>query len=151
MNAAKLCLFGLAWLFTQSAFSRDYRFDGTMSEDVLRSYLSRSMTVMYLLTGQGDLDDNIRMLKDCGVKFAGRAVYNWGREQGGELALPRKLEQARQGAAKVHATDPEMILQACVFEIVSQAVEQLPIPAWVFEAFELPVETRKISHSWTRT
>jgi hypothetical protein len=100
-----------------------------MSEAVLRSYLSRSMTVMYLLTGQGDLDDNIRMLKECGVKFAGRAVHNWGREQGGEAALPRKLAQAKQKAAKVHAADPEMILQACVFEIVSEQLNELPIPS----------------------
>jgi hypothetical protein len=118
-----------------------------MNEEVLRSYLSRSMTVMYLLTGQGDLDDNIRMLKDCGVKLAGRAVYNWGREQGGEAAVPRKLEQARRGAAKVHAADPEMILQACVFEIVSRDVEQLAIPAWVFETFELPGETRNFRYT----
>src|SRR5687768_14963002 len=54
------------------AFARNYRFDGSMSEEVLRSYLSRSMTTMYLLTGHGDFDDNLRMLTNCGVKFAGR-------------------------------------------------------------------------------
>jgi hypothetical protein len=129
-----------------AAFGRDYRFDGSMSEEVLRSYLSRSMTTMYLLTGQGDLDDNIRMLKECGVKFAGRAVYSWGREQGGESALPRKLEQAKQNAATIHAADPEMILQACVFEIVSQDVNNLAVPAWVFETFGLPVETRNFRY-----
>jgi hypothetical protein len=124
------------------ASARDYRFDGQMSEEVLRSYLSRSMTLMYLLSGQGNLDDHIRMMKSCGVKFAGRAVYDWGREQGGESSLPAKLERARSDAAKVHTADPEIILQACVFEIVSEEVNKLPIPAWVFEAFELPAESR---------
>lgn len=38
------------------------------------------MTTMYLLTGHGDFHDNLRMLTNCGVKFAGRAVYQWGRE-----------------------------------------------------------------------
>lgn len=119
-----------------------HAFDGPLSEPVLRSYLSRSVTVMYLLTDQGDLTDNIRMLKDTGAKFAGRAVYNWGREQGGESALPEKLERAKANAAKVHAADPEIILQGCVFEIVTRDVNNLAIPAWVFEALELPVETR---------
>src|SRR6266487_7050257 len=62
--------------------ARDYRFDGSMSEEVLRNYLSRSMTTMYLLTGHGDFDDNLRMLTNCGVKFAGRAVYQIPGSQG---------------------------------------------------------------------
>lgn len=134
-------------LISTAALARDYRFDGAMSEEVLRSYLSRSMTVMYLLTGQGNLDDNVRMLKECGVKFAGRAVYNWGREQGGESALPEKLKQAKLNAEKIHAADPDMILQACVFEIVSEEVDKLAIPAWVFEAFGQPVESRNFSYA----
>jgi hypothetical protein len=95
-----------------------------------------------LLTGLGDLDDNIRMMTNCGVKFAGRAVYNWGREQGGESNLPNKLAQAKKAAAKVHAADPQIILQACVFEIVSREVGKLPVPAWAFEALGQPVEQR---------
>ena len=98
--------------------ARDYRFDGRMSEEVLRNYLSRSMTTMYLLTSHGDFDDNLRMLTNCGVKFAGRAVYQWGREEGGAVALPTKLERAKTNAAQIHLADPELILPACIFEIV---------------------------------
>ncbi len=76
-------LLGWSLLFSMHVLARDYRFDGSMSEEVLRSYLSRSMTTMYLLTSHGDFDDNLRMLTNCGVKFAGRAVYQWGREEGG--------------------------------------------------------------------
>ncbi|HSJ01317.1 MAG TPA: hypothetical protein VK956_02640, partial [Verrucomicrobium sp.] len=126
----------------RAAETPDYRFDGPVSEPVLRNYLSRSMTLMYLLTGQGDFEDHLRMLKHTGVKFAGRAVYNWGREQGGEPALPRKLAEAGARAERVHAMDPEIILQACVFEIVSHDVNQLAVPAWVFEALGRPVEAR---------
>lgn len=138
-----------AWLLAAAAplHARDYRFDGSMSDETLRSYLSRSMTLMYLLTGQGDLDDNIRMMKDTGVKFAGRAIHNWGREQGGESALPKKLAKAKEDAAKIHAADPDIILQACVFEIVSKDVENLEIPAWVFEEMGLPVEPRHFRFS----
>ena len=122
--------------------ARDYRFDGSMSEEVLRNYLSRSMTMMYLLTGHGDFDDNVRMMKETGVKFAGRAIHNWGREQGGEDAIPKRLADAAERVRKIHLVDPEIILQACIFEIVSDEVNGLAIPAWVFKDFELPAEPR---------
>jgi hypothetical protein len=146
MRSLIRCITGLWLLAVVSASARDYRFDGSMSEEVLRNYLSRSMTMMYLLVGHGDLDDNIRMMTNSGVKFAGRALYNWGREEGGESALPRKLETAAKNAAKVHAADPEMILQACVFEIVSRDVEKLPVPSWAFEALGRPVEARNFRY-----
>src|SRR5205809_7074295 len=107
-------LCGWLLLFFLPGLARDYHFDGSMPEEVLRSYLSRSMTTMYLLTSHGDFDDNLRMLTNCGVKFAGRAVYQWGREEGGESALPKKLELAKKNAARIHAADPELILQACI-------------------------------------
>jgi hypothetical protein len=129
-------------LLTLPALARDYRFDGRMSEEVLRSYLSRSMTTMYLLTSHGDFEDNLRMLTNCGVKLAGRAVYQWGREEGGAGALPKKLESARANAAKIHRADPELILQACIFEIVSRDVTNLAVPAWAFEGLGRPVEER---------
>jgi hypothetical protein len=146
MRSLIRCLAAFFVCTTLPILARDYRFDGSMSEEVLRSYLSRSMTLMYLLTGQGHLDDNIRMMTNCGVKFAGRAVYNWGREQGGESGLPNKLAQAKQNAARVHAADPEIILQACVFEIVSREVDKLPVPAWAFEALGQPVEQRNFRY-----
>jgi len=136
----------LSLLLGNPAFAHDYRFDGNMSEDVLRNYLSRSMTLMYLLTGHGDFEDNVRMMTNCGVKFAGRAVYQWGREEGGEPALPQKLERAKRNAARIHAIDPDVILQACVFEIVSRDVENLPVPSWAFEALGRPVERRNFRY-----
>ena len=58
-----------------------------MSEEVLRSYLSRSMTLMYPLTSPGNLDDNIRLMTNCGVKFAGRALYLLTQAFGGARTL----------------------------------------------------------------
>lgn len=133
-------------LFAWSTHGRDYRFDGSMSEEVLRSYLSRAMTTMYLLTGHGDFDDNLRMLTNCGVKFAGRSVYQWGREEGGESALPAKLELAKGKATRIHAVDPEVILQACIFEIITREVDRLPVPAWAFEELGRPVEARNFRY-----
>ena len=99
--------------------ARDYHFDGAISREVLENYLSRSVTMEGLLNGRGDLDDNVRMLKRTGAKFIGRALCLWG----GEADLPRNLERAKRLAPTVHAADPEMVLQACVFEIVSTQVE----------------------------
>src|SRR5438445_12107455 len=98
-------LLGWSLLFPMHVLAGDFRFDGSISEEVLRNYLSRSMTTMYLLTGHGDFEDNLRMLTDCGVKFAGRAVYQWGREEGDVPALPKKLELAKANAAKIHHDD----------------------------------------------
>ena len=52
-------LCGWLLLFSLPVLARNYHFDGSMSEEVLRSYLSRSLTTMYLLTGHGDFDDSI--------------------------------------------------------------------------------------------
>jgi hypothetical protein len=43
---------------------------------------------------------------------------------------------------KALAADPEMVLEACVFETVSPGVEQIPIPDWVFTALGQPAEKR---------
>jgi len=42
----------------------------------------------------------------------------------------------------VLAADPDMVLEACIFEIVGQRVSQIPIPDWVFTAFGQPVTNR---------
>jgi hypothetical protein len=146
MHSLAQCLCRLLLLVALPVLARDYRFDGSMSEEVLRSYLSRSMTTMYLLTSHGDFDDNLRMLTNCGVKFAGRAVYQWGREEGGAPAIPKKLELAKKNAARIHRADPELILQACIFEIVSRDVNDLSVPAWAFEGLGRPVETRNFRY-----
>jgi len=123
--------------------SGKYQFDTTISRQVLENYLSRSITMEGLLNGRGDLDDDIRMLKSAGAKFIGRSLCLWG----GEANLLRNLERARQQVPKVHEADPEMILQACIFEIVTTQVEQVPVPDWAFAAFGLPLEKRNFRYA----
>jgi len=57
---------------------RNYRFDGKISREVLENYLSRSITMTEIYRSPGNLDDDIRMLKNIGAKFAGRTIYLWG-------------------------------------------------------------------------
>ena len=142
MKTFASCLCLLAASIPAAAQVRDYRFDGGISEVVLRNYLSRAITVADLLAGQGNVDDNIRMLKHIGAKYAGRSLCMWG----GESRLPELLVLANRNAGKVHVADPEIVLEACVFEIVSRDVERLAVPAWAFQALVLPVEQRNFRY-----
>jgi hypothetical protein len=96
-----------------------------------------------LLNGRGNLADNIRMLEAMGAKFIGRSLCLWG----GEANLLSNLERAKQQAALVHAADPEMVLQACIFEIVTTQVEQVPVPEWAFTGLGQPVEKRNFRYA----
>ena len=49
---------------------------------------------------------------------------------------------SKELADKVHAQDPEVILQSCVFEWITRRMETVEIPAYVFEAFGLKPEQR---------
>lgn len=121
---------------------RSYDFDGKMQRGVLESYLSRSITMSAMLHGTGNVDDNIRMLTNMGAKFVGRAIYRWG----GEAALQELLATAKPIAMRLHQTDPNIILQAAVFEIVTEQVNQIPIPARIFEEFDLRPEKRNFRY-----
>lgn len=121
----------------------DYRFDKAISRNVLENYLSRSITMEGLLNGRGDLNDNIRMLKQVGAKYVGRSICLWGRE----AELLQNLTAASKQVPLIRAADSEMILEACIFEIVTTQVETVPIPDWVFTTFNLPIEKRNFRYS----
>lgn len=141
----------LAASFAQAvcAADRDYHFDGKISREVLCNYLSRAVTFSDLLNSDdterllgGNVDDNIRMMKNMGVKFAGRVIYRWASES----SIEPLLANGKIVAGKVHQADPDVILQAAIFEIVTTEVNQLPIPAWVFEAFGAAPESRNFRY-----
>src|SRR5690349_21634188 len=119
---------------------RNYRFDGKITREVLENYLSRSITMTEIYRSPGNLDDDIRMLKNMGAKFAGRTIYLWGGEP--RINDPKFLEQGREMAARIHANDPDVVLQAAVFEIVTEGVGQIPAPEWVFREFGAAPEAR---------
>jgi hypothetical protein len=127
-----------------------YYFDGTISRQTLENYLDRSVTMGYFLvpgTPEGYQfpyrDDDVRMIKNMGAKFIGRAIYRWSEES--KLNDPAFLEYAKKLVDRVHAFDPEVIFQGCLFESVTADVNNLKIPAWVFTDFDLPVEQRNFS------
>jgi len=135
----------------QTKFSKGpYYFDGSISREVLENYLDRSVTMGYFLvpgTPEGYQlpykHDDIRMIKNMGAKFIGRAIYRWSEES--KLNDTGFLAYAKAMIDTVHAFDPDVIFQGCLFESVTKDVNNLKIPAWVFTDLGLPVENRTFS------
>jgi len=50
-------------------------------------------------------------------------------------------------AERIHKNDPDLVLQAAVFEIVTEGVGQIAVPSWVFQEFGLAPETRNFNYS----
>jgi len=119
-----------------------------ISRVVLENYLERSITMVYFLCP--DIpeakriypypDDDIRMLKNIGAKFIGRAIYRWGGES--RIVDEEFINTAKERIKMMHEYDPDIVFQACLFEIITPDVNNVPIPEWVFRDFDLPVENR---------
>jgi hypothetical protein len=132
--------------------SPDLQFDSTISQVVLERYLSRSISFTELLHDDvtqavdargANPRDNMRMLLASKAKFVGRALFLWG----GETNLPTFLQRAKPFAALLHHADPDIVLQAAEFEIVTTAVQSVPVPAAVLTEFAQPVATRTFDYS----
>lgn len=132
---------------------KSYHFDKNgIREDVLGNYLDKSITMVYFLMpdkpeGRRTYPyhrDDIRMVKNIGAKFIGRSIYRWGGES--LLNSPEFWTRAKAIITEMHAFDPEMIFQACIFEIITRDVDNVKIPVWVFEDFDLPAEDRFFSY-----
>lgn len=132
---------------------KSYQFDENgISKEVLENYLDRSITMVYFLMPDyversGNYPyykDDIRMVKETGAKFIGRAIYRWGGES--LLNNTEFWDKARNIVNEMHAFDPDIIFQACLFEVITEDVNNVPIPEWVFNDFDLPVEQRNFSY-----
>ncbi len=124
----------------QRAKNLDYRFDRKISRPVLENYLARSATVASLLHLTSH--DDLRMMANTGVKFAGRVIWMWGNES----RLDALVEKGAPFVKRIHAMDPDLILQGCIFEIVTTDVSKVPIPAAIFEEFDLKPEARNFRY-----
>ena len=125
---------------------KNFAFEGSMSREVLENYLSRAVTHTGLtydnFAPSRTFDDDLRMLLSEGAKFVGRCGLIW---QATDEKEHRRV--SRERAEIIHRADPEIILQGCIFECIWKPyIDSLPVPAWVFEAFGLPVEARNFSY-----
>ena len=118
----------------------DYHFNGQISREVLENYLSRSATVASLLHLTSA--DDLRMMQNTGVKFAGRVIWMWGKES----RIDALIERARPFVKTLHEMDPDLVLQGAIFEVVTTDVDKIAIPEEVFREFGLPVEVRNFQY-----
>jgi hypothetical protein len=131
--------------------SPDFHFDGVISREVLERYLGRSISFTELLHDDlsqprnargADPRDNFRLLINSKAKFVGRALMMFG----GETSLAAHLQTAKPYAEALHVADPDMILQAAIFEIVTRKVETIAVPPDVLTEFSQPVVARNFSY-----
>ena len=128
---------------------RDYAFEGRISERVLRNYLSRSMVLSFFDSGseygippEKMTEEAIRLITQSGAKYIARAACAW-IPNGKEIA---RGEEMKKAAEALHAADPDVILEACIFETAYPSFEEFPIPAHVFEAFGMEPENRNFRY-----
>lgn len=151
MKRALFCLFGLFLLL--QAHAQPVMDSTGISRKALEYYLSRAVTMAEFLAvdpygNDGPYphkEDDIRLIRHIGAKFIGRAIYRWGHET--DLANRDFLDKAQQLMRRVHASDPEVIFQAAVFEAVSDKVDSMPVPGWAFAALGLPAEKRHFRYA----
>ena len=137
-----LCLLGTGGkgLGSENKKKLNYFFKGKISRTVLENYLARSATFASLL--HLTLDDDLRMMHNTGVKFAGRVIWMWG----GESKIDALIDKGIPFVKRIHAMDPDIILQGAIFEIITTDVNNVPIPASVFEEFNLAPGNRNFNY-----
>ena len=129
-----------------------FTFNGSMGKEVLRSYASRAVTLQGLCVEGVNPDpifeEDLRMIRRTGAKYIGRAAfYSWSGNMS-KAQIDEHFTIAKDRAAKVHKADPEIILQAGIFEIAYRAtVNNTPVPDWVFKAFSQPVVSRNFKYA----
>jgi hypothetical protein len=120
----------------------DYHFEGGISREVLLNYLSRALTTSELCLGFRcpgfAWDQNLRLIAELQPKFLGRAAYVWGWED----EYLNHLRDLPDKVTAIHAIDPDIVVQGCVFEIVTADVERVPVEARVQTALGLVPEAR---------
>lgn len=124
--------------------------DGTVSEEVLKNYLSRAVTHFEFADNMSNssphIEDDDRCVLNMGVKFIGRSVFMWGGES--RLRNPMWLKEVKNKIDMIHEIDPDIIFQGAIFEYISQEVDGTPIPDFVYKDFGLPVPEEQTFFSW---
>jgi hypothetical protein len=85
--------------------------------------------------------DNIRMLENIGAKLAAFVANPWL-----YIDTPFDVEDffstVTRVCADIHAALPDVIVGGACYETTAPALNQIPIPDWVFQEFSLSVEAR---------
>lgn len=120
----------------------DLNFQGRISKKVLSNYLSRAMVISDCTAKALSLDDDLRMILSTGAKYIARSGGAWDPTK----AYVESIGRQKRYLDKLHQYDNDLICEACIFEHVSPAVNDIRIPGRVLEEFGLPVKGRNFSY-----
>ncbi len=124
-----------------------YVFDYTVSEDVLCRYLSRAVTIASRNIDEwlGQNGFHIKQyILNTGAKYIARANDAWSFSGTDDS----KWDIQKTFIDEMHVSDPDIVFEACIFENVWKwGVEEISIPAYVFEAFDMEPEERNFRYA----
>ncbi len=138
---------GHSFVYQRKKGSGNYYFDGNVSLAVLNNYLNRAMTYVVTPDDQpwntGKLnpdftDECFRGILNVGAKYLNRFICDFSYS----VTQEKAHGDIKLWIEKLHSLDPDIVVEAGIFEYINQNVNAIPIPAWVFEAFGLSPETR---------
>ncbi len=117
----------------------DFTFNGKISESVLNNYLARAIT--YTITGDNK-QDAARAILNVGAKYVCRTVADWYPSTTHEANLSEYTAIMDQ----IHAIDPDVIFEACIFETCGPEMNNIKIPTHVLKAFGEKEEERYFNY-----
>ena len=141
----------------KSAF--EFNKNDALTNATLSNYLDRASTYDVMGTADGqDMSSAIYNAKDflrqTNAKYLARGITGeWGANISNKYY--DNFDYYKSQIDEIHEIDPEVIIEAAIFETCSEGMNDIPIPAWVFEAFGQPVETRNFNyedmmHTWKK-
>lgn len=130
--------------------------NGKITEDVLHNYLNKAITFNGLITTSQyysvpdgfnpTFNKDFDFIKIIGAKYISRAAYFWSNPKNNSVSS--FIKYIKDGASKIHVFDPDIILEASIFETCYKSfVNTVKIPTYVFEEFNLPVENRNFEYT----
>ena len=121
---------------------QSFSFRDSVSEEVLRKYLSRAVTISCEYEELTPENREIAgFILHTGAKYICRANTEWAPSRKNALSRPAQ----KAFIDLIHESDPDVVFEACIFECVSGAVNGIPIPAFVFAEYGKEAEERCFS------
>jgi hypothetical protein len=108
-----------------------------VSEAMVRHYLARSLSVQALNYWNATVAQRrtlITWAADAGMRLAGR-TGGWWSTPNSDQALHAFIDTLRRNAQFMHAWQPDIVVQGCIFEIVEPHVGNLTVPNRLRAAF----------------
>lgn len=122
---------------------KNFKFDGSISEEVLKNYLSRSITLSFISSPSEAPESDKKLIINAGAKYISRSIIPWMPE----TDYVNSIAGYKKVIDEMHAMDPDIVFETCIFETVWTNCKDVAIPSWVFKAFNLPVQTRNFNYN----